>query len=608
MAVYLSNSFETGQTNGTAITAVNSSTGTAGNGIASVFYSYYSGTRAHGSQGMSVNLSNTKNGGVAWNINPEPVVYTRIYYYQPTENDTIISSIIYLAPMGYGVGFIGTGSVMSISSSAGGARIAVASGTYVVSDSTWYRIEAKFVAGTAGNATIEARLYQGESTAVLDTVTYTLPSALSNITSMWYGLDPGGVNTTRIAYFDDIALSSYDWIGPYTAVAGRGFYPEIDADFATDYLFNWPYYNYGDVLDLGLTDPIGRGVGTAFYFDITPPIVLTPVEATFNTTWYSLQTVTKLPESYGGYPLLLNPLGVGQAWEIATPVPLQKVSTELSVTWQTQSSVSATASVTWEIGLPVSTTASVTWEIELSVSTTASVTWQVLFTAPVTAVSQTFNIDWNVRTYISPATYTVNWNTAQSLQATRNINWDVKTGIAATYSVNWNVAQGLQAAYSVSWNISPVLNTVATTVDVTWNVQVLPSTVPVSATLDSSWNVLTPTFAEANVTWNNLLTIATSKDSTWQILTTVELTQDVEWNSLSGVSTESDIAWDISGAAFITVDVEWFVSASTVAVFDFTWEIRVTYRGPAAAEVCIPDRHHAEVCIPDVVSTVRISR
>ena len=97
-------------------------------------------------------------------------------------------------------------------------------GTNAVSANTWYRAECKVTLGTpntASNATIELRWYLGESTTAIETLGPSTFTAVGTITSICPGRFGCGSaanypTSTDFIYYDSLAASDVDWIGPIT--------------------------------------------------------------------------------------------------------------------------------------------------------------------------------------------------------------------------------------------------------------------------------------------------------------------------------------------------------------------------------------------------------
>lgn len=214
-----SNTFETGQTAGTAITTANSGGG-AGDAFNSVVNSanctYESDHVMHGSLSMKVAIAGTAS-YVAWTSsgNTDLTQYGRTYLYLPVGFIAagIGASAVALRNQAGGLAL----STISVSSTGvlrvlNAASVQVAN-TYQLADDIWYRIEWKIFADpTAGECS--GSVYNGDSTTALAAI------GASGINTNTAGSIPDAAriglsnNVTQTLYFDDAVIGDTNFPGP----------------------------------------------------------------------------------------------------------------------------------------------------------------------------------------------------------------------------------------------------------------------------------------------------------------------------------------------------------------------------------------------------------
>lgn len=98
---------------------------------------------------------------------------------------------------------------------AAGANTATTGATSVTLNA-WFRLELRMVASTTVGV-IEWRLYNSpDSTSITETATDSSLVLAANIDGVRWGF-PDGSPTTPTVYWDDIAVSTTDWIGPVSS-------------------------------------------------------------------------------------------------------------------------------------------------------------------------------------------------------------------------------------------------------------------------------------------------------------------------------------------------------------------------------------------------------
>lgn len=218
MATY-NNSFET-IASGSAVTTANSG-GSGDTAFSNVTGTITSQSTAalFGAVGMRASLTNSTQSYAAWAVSGS-THYIRIYFKTLPGATTHNARMVWHGIAGSGTEGWDLRQIVSTE------RVGIATrnttrfelgpdggGTGVLARSTWYRLEARVVTGTAG--TIEARLYD-ESGMQLDSNTYN--GAVDATTELHYGLGNGPASpTTSTMDYDYIGYSDTAWLGPYSA-------------------------------------------------------------------------------------------------------------------------------------------------------------------------------------------------------------------------------------------------------------------------------------------------------------------------------------------------------------------------------------------------------
>jgi hypothetical protein len=106
-------------------------------------------------------------------------------------------------------------------------------GSTVITDSSWWRVEAKYIAGTT-TGSVEVRIFPGDSTTATETITASATDFGTQATEISWGMAfaPG---TAYVYWLDDVAYDDVDWIGPEV---GEGT-TQIIRPIATTFAGNW---------------------------------------------------------------------------------------------------------------------------------------------------------------------------------------------------------------------------------------------------------------------------------------------------------------------------------------------------------------------------------
>ncbi|WP_030483277.1 hypothetical protein [Nocardioides aequoreus] len=211
------NTFE-GLTSGAAITPANSggASGDAFDTVTGTVVAQSSAALASG-RGLSAAIASAMLSAVAWTVSGA-TQYVRIYFKTDTGSTThnkrmVINGTPGSTSLGWDLRQIVSTERVGIATR-NTTRFelgptGVASGT--LARDTWYRLEARIVAGSSG--TIEARLYDLAGT-LLSQSSWT--GQVDAVTSMQYGV-ANGTNTTSAIALDNLGWSDTDWLGPYVA-------------------------------------------------------------------------------------------------------------------------------------------------------------------------------------------------------------------------------------------------------------------------------------------------------------------------------------------------------------------------------------------------------
>jgi hypothetical protein len=85
-------------------------------------------------------------------------------------------------------------------------------GSTVITDSSWWRVEVGYVAGTT-TGSVEVRIFAGDSTEATETITASATDFGAQATEISWGMS-FAPTTTYVYWLDDVAYDTADWIGP----------------------------------------------------------------------------------------------------------------------------------------------------------------------------------------------------------------------------------------------------------------------------------------------------------------------------------------------------------------------------------------------------------
>ena len=227
----VSNSAE-GGTNTTDVTTANSG-GASGNAFnlvqigAGANVKFSSTKTMHGALAYQIATRATAaNTGILWSNASllGTTLYSRCYFNFDALPGVTNSRMQEWFDQSFGTAFAGWGIVTGTNFLRiyGPTNTTLTTGTNAVAANTWYRAECKVTLGTpntASNATIELRWYLGESTTAIETLGPSTFTAVGTITGICPGRFGCGAianypTSTDFIYYDTLAASDVDWIGP----------------------------------------------------------------------------------------------------------------------------------------------------------------------------------------------------------------------------------------------------------------------------------------------------------------------------------------------------------------------------------------------------------
>jgi hypothetical protein len=226
VALPLSNSFETGLADETALTIANSDDGAAGNAFDTVTGTVVldSAQAAHGTLSARMDTTATAAAAVHWEgtaVGTVTEIYTRIYVYRTAvpaaqqRHMRIRNSSA--ADTCYSV--IHTDGDVYIFDAAGG----FSNMTTDLPLNQWVRLEYHLIAhATAG--TWEVRMYSGDSATLLDSVSRSSVNTGSDISQVRMGSTT--VVNAGVFWIDDVAAATTGWIG--AVVSAQTLLPDAD--------------------------------------------------------------------------------------------------------------------------------------------------------------------------------------------------------------------------------------------------------------------------------------------------------------------------------------------------------------------------------------------
>lgn len=222
MALPLSNTFETGLADETAITALNSDDGSAGNAFDAVFtggtgtYVYDTARAAHGTLSARCTPDSSNPINLEWNntsAGDATDEYGRLYLYRtawPTpdlhwlvryENSAGTVDAVF-GPYADGKIYVYDATLT-----------APASMTSTLPLNEWVRLEWHITCSDT-TGLIEVKMFSGDSTSPIETLTRTNVDTNANARFRYIGHAVTGANQGSAFWIDDVALSATGYIGP----------------------------------------------------------------------------------------------------------------------------------------------------------------------------------------------------------------------------------------------------------------------------------------------------------------------------------------------------------------------------------------------------------
>lgn len=251
---------------------------------------------------------------------------------------------------------------------------------------------------------------------------------------------------------------------------------------------------------------------------IAPPITLTPVSDTFQTSW--------------------------------------NVRKEIADTLQTSWNVRAQISDVWQTSWIVRAIISDAWQTSWNVRTFITDSWQTSWNV-VGSIIDSWQTSWNVLATI-PDSYQTSWNVREAIQDVWSTSWNVDslagtTVVGDSWQTLWNVVGRASDTWQTSWN---VLTSVSDSWQTSWGVRTL-----ISDSWQTSWNVRGFTSDTFQTSWNVLRT----QSDTWA----------TSWGVKKEISDSWSTSWGVGGTAansWTTYwDVESFVLWDEPEISDSLW-------------------------------------
>lgn len=152
------------------------------------------------------------------------------------------------------------------------------------------------------------------------------------------------------------------------------------------------------------------------------------------------------------------------------------------------------------------------------------------------------------------------------VEADRDTTWDVLATVTATRATTWFTdGTAPPAVYSdITGGI--------TNVNMPLGPQIV-STVPVSATRATTWDVLAQVAPTRATTWDVLARVTPTRATTWDVLTVASSTRATTWDALARVTPTRATTWDTLTAVAPTRATTWDALASVTGSRATTWDV-----------------------------------
>jgi hypothetical protein len=197
-----------------------------------------------------------------------------------------------------------------------------------------------------------------------------------------------------------------------------------------------------------------------------------------------------------------------------------------------------------------------------------STIWAVVDYVPLTAVTKTAAVTWNVRQTVTN-TSVETWNVRSSVAKTASVAWSVHTSATKASAVEWAVRQAVVATSAVGWNVRAAI---ARTAAVTWSVRQ-----EVAQSVAVTWAVWQTVASTSAVSWAIRGAVGRAVAVSWSVRSSVTKTAVVSWAVWAPVVKSAEVSWDVRSAATKTAQVSWDVESPTavvVATYSVSWSVR----------------------------------
>lgn len=144
--------------------------------------------------------------------------------------------------------------------------------------------------------------------------------------------------------------------------------------------------------------------------------------------------------------------------------------------------------------------------------------------------------------------------------ATRSTTWDVTATVASTRATSWDVLSSRTATRATTWDVTASVTATRAT---TWD-----TLTQVAATRATSWATAAAVSATKATSWDALAVRTATRATTWTVRTQVTATRATTWNvqATGQVSAARATSWDALARVAATAATTWNVAVTLAAV------------------------------------------
>jgi hypothetical protein len=178
-----------------------------------------------------------------------------------------------------------------------------------------------------------------------------------------------------------------------------------------------------------------------------------------------------------------------------------------------------------------------------------------------TAVSDTIDVRWNIRSLISDSLDT-RWNISASVSDAATLQWDLRAPVSDTITAQWHIRSVVSDSIDLRWNLRKAI---ADTLEAQWDI-LQTGLSAVGDTLDTRWHIRQLANDTVEPRWDIRNTVSDASDLRWHIANAVADTVEIQWSVRNLAADDITLQWDSIGVVGDAVTLQWSITGSGVFV------------------------------------------